>query len=151
MILSALAISPACRNAGGPDATNRLFNDPNRMADSTRREFYVKSFSQRSGEKIFLKYCAVCHGDKGQGDGFNSFNLDPRPRDLTDIKYMDAVSDQRLNEIISQGGSGTGKSVLMPSYGSTLSDDRIRDLIEYIRYIGRPADNDIPMSTDSSP
>lgn len=35
----------------------------------------------RKGRQIFQKYCAGCHGPKGQGDGYRL--LGPAPADLT--------------------------------------------------------------------
>ncbi len=105
--------------------------------DAIRWKIYSMTYSERSGEKLFGKYCVVCHGISGQGDGFNSFNLDPRPRDLSDSSYINTVSDSRLKEIIAQGGKGTGKSVLMPAYRHTLSNGEISDLVNYTRYLSK--------------
>ena len=35
------------------------------------------------GKATFQHYCQTCHGETGAGDGFNAFNLDPHPRDLS--------------------------------------------------------------------
>jgi mono/diheme cytochrome c family protein len=35
--------------------------------------------SLTNGEKLYLHYCSSCHGNKGDGKGFNAKNLDPRP------------------------------------------------------------------------
>ncbi|OGC93671.1 MAG: hypothetical protein A2W25_06115 [candidate division Zixibacteria bacterium RBG_16_53_22] len=103
--------------------------------NSSRQAMYSMTYSERIGKRLFAKYCVVCHGQEGQGDGFNSYNLEPRPRNLVDTTYMNTLSDARLSEMISAGGRGTGKSVLMPAYGSTLTASEIQDLVDYIRYI----------------
>jgi mono/diheme cytochrome c family protein len=103
--------------------------------DSMLSSIYSMSYSERSGKSLFDKYCVVCHGQEGFGDGFNSFNLEPRPRNLADSIYISTLSDARLSEMIAEGGRGTGKSVLMPAYGFTLSAFEIEDLVNYIRYI----------------
>ncbi|MEE9170069.1 MAG: c-type cytochrome [bacterium] len=41
-------------------------------------------YAERKGKHLYAHYCAVCHGASGEGDGFNAFNLDPRPRNLAD-------------------------------------------------------------------
>lgn len=92
------------------------------------------TYEQRQGRHLYAKYCTVCHGTEGKGDGFNAFNLDPKPRDFTDIKYMNALSDSRLLETVSQGGKGVNKSVLMPSWGGRLSKSELEYIIAYIRH-----------------
>ncbi len=101
---------------------------------------YVKyTYAERRGMRLFETYCSVCHGSGGQGDGFNSYNLDPRPHDMTDTEYMNAISDQTLHEVIAQGGRGVNKSILMPAYGHTLKQRDIDDLVAFIRTLAKPA------------
>ena len=105
------------------------------------------------GKKLFAFYCAHCHGEKGNGRGYNADNLDPHPRDLTDAgeRYMgDATNDDIFNAI-KKGLSGVvwddqsikpGKvmdeeygfgSTLMPYWGFTFSDDEIWSLVAFVR------------------
>ncbi len=93
--------------------------------------------------RLFHHYCSACHGEGGRGDGFNAYNLDPKPRDLTDLKYQDAISDETLKEVVSQGGRGMNKSILMPAYGNTLSGEQIVDLA-YLRTLAEPETRDQP-------
>ncbi|MFQ5639487.1 MAG: c-type cytochrome [bacterium] len=90
------------------------------------------TYSQRKGKRLFDHYCAVCHGAQGQGDGFNAYNLDPRPKDMTEKSYLDVVTDDWLSEAISQGGRGVKRSILMPSYENTLSKEQIADIVAYL-------------------
>ncbi|MEE9165252.1 MAG: c-type cytochrome [Nitrospinota bacterium] len=85
------------------------------------------------GHRLFLHYCASCHGNVGKGDGFNSANLDPVPRDLSDQKYMVKQKNQDLFEVISLGGKAIEKSARMPPYGNTLSETEIWKIIAFIR------------------
>ena len=99
------------------------------------------TYEQRQGRHLYAKYCAVCHGTEGKGDGFNAFNLDPRPRDFTDVRFMDAMSDARLMETIIQGGRGVNRSVLMPSWGGRLSTSEVTYVTAYIRSLGKPMES----------
>ena len=51
---------------------------------------------------------------------------------------MNALSDETLFRVISEGGSAVGKSPLMAPWGGTLSDDDIRDVIAFIRTLADP-------------
>lgn len=91
------------------------------------------SYEQRQGRFYFTRYCAVCHGEDGKGDGFNAFNLDPKPRNFTDARIMGGLSDDRLKETVREGGRGVNKSPLMPAWGGTLSAQQIEYVVAYVR------------------
>lgn len=91
------------------------------------------SYEERQGKGLFLHYCAVCHGEGGAGDGFNAYNLNPKPRDFTEPGFMRAVSNEHLTEIITQGGRGVNKSPLMPAWGQTLTKGDIEHTVIFLR------------------
>ncbi len=98
---------------------------------------YKLSYSARQGERLYHQYCAVCHGKSGGGDGFNAWNLQPRPRDLTDSAYMNVLSDERIAEAIREGGAGVQKSELMPAWGNTFTKTEINQLVSFIRTLSK--------------
>lgn len=89
------------------------------------------------GRQTFLRYCAGCHGETGQGDGFNSFSLDPHPRDLSDPAFQKSKSNTDLEDAIRRGGAGVGLSSLMPPWGRTLDARHINDVVLYLRSLRR--------------
>jgi mono/diheme cytochrome c family protein len=97
----------------------------------------ILTYEQRQGKYLYLKYCAVCHGAQGGADGFNTYNLNPKPHDLSDSAYVADLSDGSLTRIIGLGGRGVNKSVLMPAYGWTLNKDQISYLVSYVRVLAR--------------
>jgi mono/diheme cytochrome c family protein len=101
-------------------------------AESPKQEAAL-NYEQSNGKKLFEHYCAVCHGPSGEGDGFNAFNLNPKPRNLTDRAAMTSFSDQQLADAISRGGLERGKSNLMPPWGHTLNERQVRYLVAYLR------------------
>jgi cytochrome c oxidase cbb3-type subunit 3 len=91
------------------------------------------------GKKVYRHYCQICHGETGKGDGFNASRLDPRPRDFTDVKFWQRISEERVYDAVAQGGAINGKSVLMPAWGHTLTERQRRDVIVFIRAFAAPA------------
>jgi mono/diheme cytochrome c family protein len=81
------------------------------------------------GKTIYLKRCASCHGQKGDGLGFRS-NLP----NFTDAKAMAAKTDQELFDKISNGGKGTG----MPAWKKILSEQDRWHVLAYIRTFKKP-------------
>jgi mono/diheme cytochrome c family protein len=90
-------------------------------------------YELRLGKGIYRHYCQTCHGDTGGGDGFNAFNLDPRPRDLSDPAFQKKKTNAELADTIRRGGAGVGLSALMPPWGHTLSARQIDEVILSIR------------------
>ncbi len=104
------------------------------------------TYEQQQGKDLYTHYCAICHGDQGGGDGFNSYNLDPKPHSLADSAYMSAFSDRNLEEIVDRGGRGVNMSPEMPAYGGTLSRLDIAYLTAYVRSLSA----DVSHSTDTT-
>ena len=85
-------------------------------------------------EKVFKFYCAQCHGLAGKGDGPNVTKDFPvSPRNFTDAKEMDKLSDADLKNVIMDGGPSVSKSPMMPPWGKTISEEDIDGLIVYLR------------------
>jgi mono/diheme cytochrome c family protein len=94
-------------------------------------------YEMEIGKQTFQTYCAGCHGETGAGDGFNSFNLDPHPRDLSDPSFQKAKSNADLEDAIRRGGAGVGLSALMPPWGRTLDARHVDSVVLYIRSLRR--------------
>ena len=102
------------------------------------------------GRKLFGYYCSSCHGEKGMGDGFNSLNLDPTPRDLTDSKevYLGKQKNEDLYKVLSLGGGAIEKSTRMPLYKYTLSEKEIWQIIAFIRTLHSHDTGDIDFTNE---
>jgi mono/diheme cytochrome c family protein len=85
---------------------------------------------QIDAEKEFAGKCAICHGDKGAGDGPAGAAFDPKPPDFTDAEYQEGRTDEELTASIADG---TGA---MPAFKGQLSDDAIAAVVAYIRELG---------------
>ena len=133
-LLSMLLLSCSRKN-GSPQT---LSADSIKAGDSSKTELAAAAsirltYEQRQGKNIYTKYCSVCHGIEGKGDGFNSFSLDPRPRDLSNGQYMKVLTDERLVETVREGGRGVNRSPLMPTWGGRLTKDELLYVVAYVR------------------
>jgi len=90
------------------------------------------------GRKLYVTYCAACHGEKGKGRGMAAQALPVKPADHTNGVVMNQLPDRFLIEVISKGGSAVGKSSFMPAWGSSLNEKQIRDIVAYLRTIADP-------------
>ncbi|MGH0029085.1 MAG: c-type cytochrome [Myxococcota bacterium] len=90
------------------------------------------------GQELYQTYCASCHGMTGAGDGPASAGLNPTPARHNDGTYMNALSDDHLRKVISEGGAAVGKSPLMAGWGGTLDDGQITDVIAFVRSLADP-------------
>ena len=85
------------------------------------------------GKASYKHYCAPCHGEKGDGRGFNAPKLLVKPADHTDAEFMSARNDTKLFDTINLGGVEVSKSTLMPPWGAAIGDERIHSLVLYLR------------------
>jgi len=90
-------------------------------------------YNAREGRALYRHYCLTCHGEEGHGDGFNAYNLDPRPQDLGDADFQKQHSDDDLVTVIRSGGGVAGLSNAMPPWGHTLNERQIRNLVVFLR------------------
>ena len=83
---------------------------------------------------VFKFYCAQCHGLTGKGDGPNVTKDFPvSPRNFTNAKEMDKLSDADLKNVIMDGGPAVSKSPMMPPWGKTLTEADVDGLIKHLR------------------
>ncbi len=99
--------------------------------------------------KAFHHYCAACHGRGGRGDGPNAKFLDPPPRDLTRRRYMRRLTKGQIRRVIRDGGAGTGRSVLMPPFGKTISAGLIDELATYVKAFSKRGKKDPPKESEA--
>ena len=85
------------------------------------------------GEVTYKHYCTPCHGMKGDGNGFNAGSLLVKPANHTDAKFMSERNDAKLFDTINLGGVEVAKSTLMPPWGATLGDEKIKSVVLYLR------------------
>src|SRR3954470_11225656 len=89
---------------------------------------------RESGKKLYARYCSQCHGEKGDGEGYATPHLLPKPRNFTSGKFKVRTTPtgalpthQDLVNIIRRGMPYTS----MPAWPS-LSEQQLSDLAYYI-------------------
>lgn len=95
------------------------------------------------GKALFLKNCAICHGDDARG------RVGPTlKRDFPGIRV-----DLFLKETISNGVDGSVMPAWSKAKGGPLTDGEIDDIVAYIRSLGRPTPpiNVTPPPTETAP
>jgi FixJ family two-component response regulator len=93
------------------------------------------TYVESQGRRLFIHYCATCHGDEARGDGQNASNLNPAPPDMT---ASTASRDPALiRRVIAEGSAAVGRSPLSPPWGRSLSQQQIDYLVAYCQSIGR--------------
>lgn len=94
-----------------------------------------------NGRLAYNQYCRVCHGEDGDGKGFNAYNLKNsfgvQPADFTDSTFMANLSMETIMNVIAKGGRRVNKSQYMPPWGETLTWEKIENVVAYIKVFSR--------------
>src|SRR3569623_1991112 len=81
------------------------------------------------GEQLYVRNCAVCHGDEGNGAMWTQSSLNPSPRDFTAAAAREELSRERMITSVTYGRPGTA----MMSFRNRLSAEEIETVVDYIR------------------
>ena len=87
-------------------------------------------FDLKKGKALYNKYCASCHGVKGDANTDTAKILNPKPTNFLDMKYMTMRSRVDHYEAIISGRPGTA----MPPW-KTLSEKDVWDLVAWIEHL----------------
>ena len=82
------------------------------------------------GRALFLEHCALCHGERADGQGVRREGLTSPPRDFTDPAWRLRTSPRRTFYTIREGVRGTA----MPAWAA-LGDSDVWDLVAYLRSV----------------
>ena len=87
----------------------------------------------KKGGELYAQRCAMCHGDKGAGDGPVAATIPEgmKPRNLTEA-YKYATDDAKFKELLQKGGAGVGLSPLMPAQSDLKTDD-LDNIIAFVK------------------
>jgi len=111
------------------DAHKHFWNTPS-SADTLINPYSHQLAAKDSGKVLYMKICAVCHGNAGKGDGIAAAGLPQQPADHTSA-IVQSQTDGALYYELSNGHSP------MPGYKSTLTEKQRWELICYIRSLNK--------------
>ncbi|MFQ5592235.1 MAG: ethylbenzene dehydrogenase-related protein [Phycisphaerae bacterium] len=113
-------------------STDRMSGDAPR--GSRRPQTTVVDTTMSRGQELYVKYCALCHGENGDGGGKFAYLMNPRPRNFLEGRFKLATtenqipSDEDLFRTISNGMPGSA----MPPWAHLPKAD-IDALVAYVR------------------
>ncbi len=95
----------------------------------------IQAFSEDKGKMLYDQWCAPCHGYKGDGKGYATDFVFPKPRDFTKGTYKfrstpsgDPPTDEDIIRSIRKGNPGTS----MPPW-ERFSNDEVKALVDYLK------------------
>jgi len=91
---------------------------------------YNEQNNKRPAAQLYSKYCTECHGT----DGGSQVKKGKRShaRDLSDAKWQDEVSDERIFNSIMNGRNVRGN---MPAFNKKVTDEEADALVTYVRQL----------------
>ena len=112
--------------------TNRLVQEPwtaPTWTDSLYNPYNLEPLTLPQAQEVYILKCIKCHANQGQG-----YPLEHTAQEVPDFKqdWFRQQSDGALYWKIREGRG------VMPGYKSTLSEEQLWQLVEYVRDLSRP-------------
>jgi len=82
------------------------------------------------GLQLYQKYCQVCHGVEGEGDGIMTKLMGIMPMDHTNPNVTNSLDNEEIVKSILDG-----KGKFMPAWRGILSQTDVEALVSYIRLL----------------
>lgn len=101
--------------------------------DTLANPYLIEPLTLPQGQEIYTLYCASCHGIQGDGKGTAAAGLNVKPADFK----VEKIKNQSDGSLFWKIREGRGE---MPSFKETLSEEQEWQMVEYIRDISKPFD-----------
>ena len=85
----------------------------------------VQSIGQQAppaGEKLYRNYCAVCHGEKGDGKGIAAPSFGGKIADFTNPDYWKKTDDRKIVNVILKGQGRMPAQLVSPEEARAIVD-----------------------------
>lgn len=127
--------------SAGPVVAQSLAGTSERYAYNLIEEALARS----RGEQIYVRACAACHGDEGDGKGPGYAALDPRPSDFSSgvFKFRSTPTGDlpTVDDLMRTIRNGVPRT-MMPSWQDLLSERELHDVAMYVRTFAPYFDDD---------
>ncbi len=90
----------------------------------------VVNLNAAEAKENWTKHCASCHGKDGKGD--TKAGRMAEVKDLTDAKYQETFTDEKMAVQISDGMKVGDKEKMKP-FKDKLTADEIKQLVAFVR------------------
>lgn len=90
----------------------------------------VNASTLKESKRVYLAYCAPCHGNSGKGNGIAAASVNPKPADHTSAAVQ-SETDGSLYWKMTEGRTP------MPSYKQILTDVQRWQMVNYIRTLAK--------------
>jgi mono/diheme cytochrome c family protein len=144
----AITLTGLMLTIGCSRAKKTALADP--LMDVFRRQAQEEGLSrqQTQGKRLFVHYCVTCHGDRGEGDGQNAYNLNPAPPNFKESLKANPPSYWR--QVIEGGTAALGRSPLCPPWGRELNGRQIDAIVSYMQTLSLPAKASTPADSNAT-
>jgi len=88
-----------------------------------------------AGQAVYKKYCVVCHGETGAGDGPATAKMKVKPANLADKAMLSKLTDAQLMTAITDGKKTEGGA--MPPFGKKLGEADRKLVIAFLRALAK--------------
>lgn len=105
-------------------------DDAERNAALAQTPFNINTIKR--GRALYSIHCMSCHGKEGRGDTEMREFLKTPPADLTDELWFYGGGPVVIFDVIKAGRLERD----MPGFADKLSDERIAQIMNYMRYMG---------------
>jgi high-affinity iron transporter len=88
------------------------------------------------GRVLFLEHCAICHGERADGQGPRRPSLQPPPASFRDPSWRARTTPGRVFRTLREGVRGTP----MAGWRAVLDEGQTWDVVAYLLGVGREAE-----------
>jgi len=99
------------------------------IANSLTTYVVASDNTSTSADQLYLKFCSVCHGEKGDAKTHARQGLMPPPLDFTTKGVESWLTRERMIDAVTNGKPGTA----MAAWKTQLSEEQIGMIVDYIR------------------
>lgn len=104
-----------------------------RAGANANKAIATPTIEKKSSKELYQTHCAMCHGDKGEGNGILIAESNIKMANFTSVEWKAITENDYIIDIINKGGAALEKNSVMPGWENVLSEEEILEMSEYLR------------------